>query len=100
MCAIDDNPIKKNKRLCGVPIVGNRYDIPEAVREYGVTDIVFAIPACNPTGRKEILDICMTTGCKVQTLPSIYQLASGEISVSKLREVDVQDLFGKRTYKS
>ena len=98
-CAIDDNPIKKNKRLCGVPIVGNRYDIPNAVREYNITDIIFAIPACGSEARKEILDICMTTGCKVQTLPSIYQLANGEISVSKLREVDVQDLLGREPIK-
>ena len=98
-CAIDDNPIKKNKRLCGVPIVGDRYDIPNAVREHNITDIIFAIPACGPEARKEILDICMTTGCKVQTLPSIYQLANGEISVSKLREVDVKDLLGREPVK-
>ena len=47
VCAIDDNPIKKNKRLCGVPIVGNRYDIPKAAVKYNVNSIIFAIPACS-----------------------------------------------------
>ena len=95
VCAIDDNPFKKNKRLCGVPIVGNRYDIPEAAKRYNVNTIVFAIPTCNPSSRKEILDICATTGCQVRVVPSIYQLANGEISVSKLRDVDAQDLLGR-----
>jgi len=99
VCAIDDNPIKKNKRLCGVPIVGNRYDIPEAVEKYAVNSIIFAIPACSAEERKAILDICVTTGCEVQVLPSIYQIANGEISVSKLREVDVQDLLGREPIK-
>ena len=95
VCAIDDNPIKKNKRLCGVPIVGDRYDIPEAVKKYGVNSIIFAIPTCKSESRKEILDICATTGCQVQVVPSIYQLANGELNVSKLREVDAQDLLGR-----
>ncbi len=99
VCAIDDNPIKKSKRLCGVPIVGNRYDIPEAVSKYAVNSIIFAIPASSAEDRKAILDICATTGCEVQVLPSIYQIANGEVSVSKLREVDVQDLLGREPIK-
>ena len=95
VCVIDDNPIKKHKRLCGVPIVGNRYDIPEAVKRFAVNSIVFAIPTCSPAARKEILNICATTGCQVQVVPSIYQLANGEVGVSKLREVDAQDLLGR-----
>lgn len=99
VCAIDDNPLKKNKRLSGVPIVGNRYDIPSAVKQYDVDNIVFAIPSCIAAEKKEILDICATTGCHVQMLPSIYQLVNGEISVSKLREVDPLDLLGRDPIK-
>lgn len=94
VCVIDDNPNKKSKRLCGVPIVGNRYDIPEAVKEYNVNSIIFAIPTSTPSTRKEIIDICATTGCQVQVVPSIYKIADN-LSVSKLRDVDPQDLLGR-----
>ena len=95
VCAIDDNPVKRGKRLLGVPIVGNRYDIPAAVEEYKIDRIIFAIPTAAPAERKAILDICSTTGCPVQVLPGIFQLVNGEVGVSKLREVDAQDLLGR-----
>jgi len=98
-CVIDDNPVKRNKHLCGVPIVGNRNDIPEAVRKYKISKIIFAIPSCNARTRKEILDICTTTGCEVQMLPGIFQMVNGEVSVSKLRKVDPQDLLGRDPIK-
>ncbi len=95
VCVIDDNPVKLNKHLCGVPIVGNRNDIPGAAKKYKVHKIIFAIPSCNARTRKEILDICTTTGCEVQMLPGIFQMVNGEVSVSKLRQVDPQDLLGR-----
>ena len=98
-CVIDDNPVKLHKRLCGVPIVGSRDDIPEAVKKYAVDRIIYAIPTSSAQTRKEILDICSRTGCPVQVLPGIYQLVNGEISVSKLRKVDVQDLLGRDPIK-
>ena len=98
-CVIDDNPVKLHKKLEGVPIVGGRNDIPEMVRRYKIDKIIFAIPACPAKNRKEILDICSTTGCEVQTLPGIRQLVSGEVSVSKLRKVDPQDLLGREPIK-
>ena len=94
-CVIDDNPVKLHKRLCGVPIVGGRETIPEMVRQYKIDKIIFAIPSCPAKNRKEILDICSTTGCEVQMLPGIYQMVTGEVSVSKLRKVDPQDLLGR-----
>ena len=94
-CVIDDNPVKLNKRLCGVPIVGDRYDIPEMAKQYHISKIIFAIPSCSAKIRKEILDICTTTGCEVQLLPGIYQVVNGDVSVSKLRRVDPQDLLGR-----
>ncbi len=99
VCVIDDNATKHGKRLCGVPIVGGREDIPEAVKEYKVNRIIFAIPTCSAATKKKILDICATTGCKVQVLPGIYQLVNEEISVSKLRKVDPQDLLGRDPIK-
>ena len=95
VCCIDDNPIKRGKLISGIPIVGDRYDIPAMVSKYQVQRILFAIPTCPALERKAILDICTTTGCKVQTLPGIYQLISDEVSISNLRQVDPQDLLGR-----
>ncbi len=95
VCVIDDNPTKLHKRLCGIPIVGGRKEIPEMVKQYHVDKIIFAIPSASARTRKEILDICTTTGCEVQMLPGIYQMVNGEVSVSKLRKVDPQDLLGR-----
>ena len=99
VCVIDDNPCKLHKRLCGVPIVGNRHRIPKAVKEYGIDRILFAIPTAAPSVRKEILDICATIGCKVQVLPGIFQLVNEDVSISKLRDVDPQDLLGRDPIK-
>lgn len=95
VCFIDDNPVKRNKFLVGVPIVGSRRDIPEMVKKYQVGKIILAMPSCSAKVRKEILDICATTGCEVQTVPGIYQMVNGEVSISKLRKVDPQDLLGR-----
>ena len=95
VCVIDDNPVKQGKRLCGIPIVGGRSDILEMVERYKISKIILAIPSAGAKARKEILDICSTTGCEVQTLPGIYQMVNGDISVSKLRNVDPQDLLGR-----
>ncbi len=98
-CVIDDNPVKLNKLLCGAPIVGNRYAIPDMVKQYKISKIIFAIPSCPAKVRKEILDICTTTGCEVQMLPGIFQMVNGDVSVSKLRKVDPQDLLGRDPIK-
>ena len=94
-CIIDDNELKKHRRIYGVPVVGGRNEIPAAVKEYRISKIVFAIPSISAAARKEILDICTTTGCEVHILPGIYQLLNGEVSVGKLRKVDPQDLLGR-----
>ena len=98
-CVIDDNAVKHHKHLCGVPIVGGREDIPAAVKQYKISKIIFAIPSAPAATRKAILDICTTTGCEVQMLPGIYQMVNGDVSVSKLRKVDPQDLLGRDPIK-
>ncbi len=94
-CAIDDNPSKKGKFLLGIPIVGNRDYIPEAVAKYNINKIIFAIPSISAIEKKAILDICSKTACKVNVVPGIYQFLDEDIPVSKLRKVDVVDLLGR-----
>ena len=94
-CVIDDNPNKKGRTLEGIPIVGGRDDILEKVREYGITRIVYAIPATTGANRKAILNICKDAGCRMQTVPGVYQILNGEVSMTKLRDVEITDLLGR-----
>ena len=98
-CIIDDNPNKKGRVLEGVPIVGNRYDIVDKVKEYKITRIIYAIPATTGANRKAILNLCKDTGCKMQTIPGVYQLLNEEVSVTKLRDVEITDLLGRAQVK-
>lgn len=94
-CIIDDQSGCHGKFLRGVPIVGGRDKILEAVPQYGIDEIIFAIPSASIQTRKEILDICKESGCKLRTLPGMYQLINGDVSVSKLKEVEIEDLLGR-----
>lgn len=94
-CVIDDNIGCHGKLLRGIPIVGGRDKILDAVQQYGIDEIIFAIPSASPQMKKEILDICKESGCKLRSLPGVYQLVNGEVSVSKLREVEIEDLLGR-----
>ena len=96
---IDDNPMKKNRDLEGIRVLGNRYDIPEIVKEYDVKHIFFAIANIDGTNRKEILNICKETGCNLQMVPGLYQLYSGELTVSRLKQVEIEDLLGRGEVK-
>ena len=98
-CIIDDNSGCHGKFLRGVPIVGGRNKIIAAVGEYGIDEIIFAIPSASTRVRKEILDICKETGCKMRTLPGMYQLINGDVSIAKLKEVEIEDLLGRDPIK-
>jgi len=95
VCVIDDDPGKKHTLLSGVKVVGGRECIEQAAEQYGVSDIIFAIPTASRSDTRRIIDICQRTGCKLQTLPALYQLASGQISVKQIRDVRVEDLLGR-----
>ena len=99
-CAIDDNPVKIGREIDGVPIVGRRYDIPKAVEEYNIDEIIFAIPDAKGADRKDILDICSTTKCKVRIIPGIYQMIDGSVTVNTIRKVDIIDLLGRDPVKA
>lgn len=95
VCVIDDNENKWGRSLYRVPIVGGRSDIPEKVAEYNVNTIIFAIPSADRKDRRAMFDICKETGAKLRTIPGIFQLATGEVSVTKLRDVELTDLLGR-----
>ncbi len=94
-CVIDDNPAKIGAYIHGVKVVGGRNQIIEAAAKYDIDEIIVALPSISKKETREILDICQETKCDLKTLPGIYQLVNGEVSVSQLRKVDVTDLLGR-----
>lgn len=92
---IDDNRSKVGGYIHGVKIVGRRDDIIDKCQELHVHEIIVAMPSASPKQMKQILDICKETGCELKRLPGIYQLVNGDVSISSLKEVDVNDLLGR-----
>jgi len=94
-CIIDDNSAKWGKQMNGVPISGGRERIEELAKTEKITQIIFAIPAISASEKREILERCQKTGCKVKTLPGIYQLVNGDVSLADVKDVQVEDLLGR-----
>lgn len=94
-CIIDDDPGKWGRFIQGIKVVGGRDKIIECADIYGIDEIIVAMPSVSRKELSEILDICKETSCKLRSLPGMYQLVNGEVSVSKLRDVEVEDLLGR-----
>ena len=92
---IDDDQTKWGQHLLGVKIVGGRNKIVETVQKYSIEEIIIAIPSATNKQRREIIEICRQTPCKLRILPSLLQLANGEVSVKRLRDVQIEDLLGR-----
>lgn len=98
-CVIDDNPNKWGRLTEGVPIVGGRDSIMANVEKYNIDQILFAIPTARVEDRRDILNICKETKCELKTLPGVFQLANGQVSLSKMKAVAVEDLLGRDPIK-
>ena len=92
---IDDDPGKQGTFIHGIRVIGTRDDIIRCAEELEVDEIMIALPSASAKEIKEIVDICKETGCELKRLPGIYQLVNGEVSISKLKDVDVNDLLGR-----
>ena len=99
-CVIDDDPNKWGRYIDGVPIVGGRDTILENVEKYKIQKIYLAMPSATAEQRRDILNICKETNCELKNLPGMYQLVSGEITVSKMKKVSVEDLLGREPIKA
>ncbi|MCR5577402.1 MAG: polysaccharide biosynthesis protein [Oscillospiraceae bacterium] len=95
VCLIDDDPAKQGSRIRGVRVVGKRDAIPEAVKKYDVEEVVFCIPSASLSVRNEILEICSGCGVVIKTLPTLSQLANGEVTLQQVRSVSIEDLLGR-----
>lgn len=95
VCLVDDDPAKKGHRVRGVKVVGGREKILEAAKKYAVEDIIFCIPSASKEVRNEILEICSQTGAELKTLPSLDKLINGEVTLTQIKSVSIEDLLGR-----
>ena len=100
VCIIDDNPNKWNRTMEGVPVVGGRDEILSSVEKYKVDKIYLAIPSATAEQKRDILNICSQTDCELKQLPGMYQFLVGEIAVSKMKDVSVEDLLGREPIRA
>ncbi len=94
-CIIDDDQKKWGSFIQGIKVAGGRDKILECVDVYGIDEIFIAIPSASRKVKRELLEVCKDTECKLRSLPGMYQLVNGEVNVSQLRDVEVEDLLGR-----
>ena len=92
---IDDDTNKVGTSINGVKVFGNRNNIEGIVEDEEIDVILIAIPSIDYKNKKEILNICKKTGCKVEIIPGIYELIDGKVSLKKVRDVSYEDLLGR-----
>ena len=96
---IDDNPSKLGSRINGVKVAGDVSNLRSIARKYGITEIIVAIPSANRKVIQEIVNECNKTRAKIKILPSLIDLINDTVSISKLRDVDIEDLLGRDPVK-
>ncbi len=92
---IDDDRYKIGKRISGIKVEGNRSDIPHLAKEKEIDVILIAIPTLDSKNKNEIIEICTKAHCKVQIIPGMFEIISGEATVSKIKDVELEDLLGR-----
>ncbi|MEG0372214.1 MAG: nucleoside-diphosphate sugar epimerase/dehydratase, partial [Clostridium sp.] len=92
---IDDDKTKIGGFINGTPIVGNRNDIQQIVINRDIEEIIIALPSIVNDERRSIIKICNETGVRLKTLPGMYELINGKISINQIRDVEIEDLLGR-----
>ncbi|WP_459831868.1 polysaccharide biosynthesis protein [Clostridium carnis] len=93
---VDDDKNKVGKSILGVKVLGTRKDIPKIAKEKNIENIIITIAAIDENDKKEILNICKETGCKVQIVPNLYEVIDGKVALNQIRDVDIEDLLGRK----
>lgn len=100
VCIIDDDPNKRDRFIDGVPIVGGREELFSTVERFNIKKIFIVIPSVSASVKRDILNLCQETECEIKQLPGIYQLAKGDVTVSQMKKVSVEDLLGREPIKT
>lgn len=96
---VDDDQNKQNLKIMNVTVLGTTRDIPELVDRFKIDEIIIAIPSLGKFGIKSIYDRCAQTKIKVKIMPKIEDVMTGKVSVSDIKEVNIEDLLGRDEIK-
>ena len=96
---IDDAAYKKGSNIAGIKILGNRDDIPFIAIEKNIETILIAIPTIEDEDKKQIIEICKKTNCKIEIIPGMYEIINGKVSLNQIRKVEIEDLLGRKAVK-
>ena len=92
---VDDDPRKRNLHIHGVRVVGTTRQLPQLVEEHAAEEVIIAIPSVRGTVVQEIVTLCKKANVAVKTLPGVYELIKGSVTIEQLRDVQVEDILGR-----
>lgn len=95
VCIVDDNPHKAGKFMLGIPISGDRNQIPSLVEKYAIEEIIIAIPSAQPEVISNLVEICYQTNCRIRKLPIVADLVQGDIADS-VQDISFEDLLTRK----
>jgi FlaA1/EpsC-like NDP-sugar epimerase len=97
---VDDDPTKRRFSLYGVPVLGGRSDIPDIIEKQGVEEVIIAMPTAPGAEIRDIVRICEVSGIQPHTIPGIYELLDGTVTLSQLRNVEIEDLLRREAVQT
>ena len=92
---IDDDPAKRGGVLNSLPVLGTRSRLGEVIERYDVDEVIVAMPSAPGAVIREVMDACKNLKVKIKTLPGVYELVNGKVSVKQLRDIQIEDLLGR-----
>jgi FlaA1/EpsC-like NDP-sugar epimerase len=93
VCFLDDDPAKQRKQIHGIPVVGKLSDLPRTLITRRIDEVVIAIPSAPGRVIRQVADMCRTRNMPFRTMPGLFELLGGKVSVNRLREVEITDLL-------
>jgi FlaA1/EpsC-like NDP-sugar epimerase len=93
---IDDDTDKQNQEIHGVQVIGTISDLPEIIDSRLIDEVIIAIPSAPGSTVRKVMDVCRLKNIPSRTIPSLYELIGGKVSVNRLREVDITDLLRRK----
>ena len=94
---IDEDENKLNKNIAGVKVLGNNYDIVSIAHRLKINEIIIAVPTASSATMRMIVGECNRTEARVMITPGIREMIDGQVSISKIRDVQIEDLLGRET---
>lgn len=96
---IDDDPSKRGRLINGIKVLGGRNRIIDICNKKNVEEIILAIPSADLQTKRDIVNICKNTNCKLKTIPGLYEIIDGKVNITNLRDVNIEDLLGREEVK-